>query len=98
MQVIIPFFSIVSSFILIIGIFFGLLIINPGVTVILFGSFAASYFLSLQILKQRMYLHGDSVNLNQIIVIKNLQNVFGSIKEISWEFSKFYLNILRFRL
>ena len=94
MQVIIPFFSIVSSFILIIGIFFGLLIINPGVTVILFGSFAASYFLSLEILKQRMYLHGDSVNLNQNIVIKNLQNVFGSIKEIILgNFQKFYLNI-----
>ena len=94
MQVIIPFFSIISSFILIFGIFFGLLFINHEVTLILFGSFAASYLLSLQILKQRMYSHGDSVNENQNVVIKNLQNVFGSIKEIILgNMQKFYMNI-----
>ena len=94
MQVIIPFFSIISSFILIFGIFFGLLLINHEVTLILFGSFAASYLLSSQILKQRMYSHGDSVNENQNVVIKNLQNVFGSIKEIILgNMQKFYMNI-----
>jgi len=93
-QVIIPFFSIIASFILIIGIFFGLLIINFKVTLILFGSFLASYLLSLQVLKKRMYSHGDSVNENQNIVIKNLQNVFGSIKEIILgNMQKFYINI-----
>ena len=93
-QVIIPFFSIIASFILIIGIFFGLLIINFKVTLILFGSFLASYLLSLQVLKKRMFSHGDSVNENQNIVIKNLQNVFGSIKEIILgNMQKFYINI-----
>ena len=94
MQVIIPFFSIISSFILIFGIFFGLLLINHEVTLILFGSFAVSYLLSSQILKQRMYSHGDSVNENQNVVIKNLQNAFGSIKEIILgNMQKFYMNI-----
>ena len=41
-----------------------------------------------------MYSHGDSVNQNQNIVIKNLQNVFGSIKEIILgNMQKFYINI-----
>ena len=41
-----------------------------------------------------MYSHGDSVNENQNVVIKNLQNAFGSIKEIILgNMQKFYMNI-----
>ena len=88
-----PILNLLSSFIILIIIIIGLLIISPYVTIAIFTSIATLYFLLIIFTRQQLLVSSKIISDQSNRVIKLLQEGLGGIRDILLDGNqRFYLN------
>lgn len=81
-SVLMPSVNLLSSMILVIGIFFFLIALSPIITVSVYITFICSYLLIIKITKHRIEINSVIMAKQSPIVIKSIQEGLGSIRDI----------------
>lgn len=79
---ILPVFNMVTSFFILIFVFFGLILINPKIALSMFGGFAVIYGLILVLTKKRLTRDSYVVSYQSEEYLKALQHGLGGIRDI----------------
>ena len=80
--VIIPTLTLISSFIILLIILIGLLLVEPIITLISFGGFGLIYGLIIRLTKKQLLVDSKRIANESSLVIKSLQEGLGGIRDV----------------
>ena len=81
-SVLVPIVSLVSAFIILVGILIFLIYLNPLIAIISFGGFGLIYLIIIKFTRRRLLIDGQCIARESSDVIKCLQEGLGGIRDV----------------